>query len=73
MYQSFVSDWCTGYNYRSRQYSQLLQEGKVKTAPSKGAVKRENFKQYIIARVELRHNRRAVPINVNFVPFLNIF
>lgn len=48
MYQPAVNNQFTGYNYGSTESaidnsSRVL---KVKTAPSKGAVKRENFKQY---------------------------
>lgn len=48
MYQPAVNNQFTGYNYGSTESaidnsSRVL---KVKTAPGKGAVKRENFKQY---------------------------
>ena len=48
MYQPAVNNQFTGYSYGSTESaidnsSRVL---KVKTAPSKGAVKRENFKQY---------------------------
>ncbi len=71
MYRTAVNDQFTGYNKESVIGSSLRML-KVNTAPCMGAVKRETLSNTIITCVNIRHNRRTVPMNVNPVPILNI-